>query len=118
MATHFYKQLLPSFNGPSVFLDNGLGQELVMNGGTPTVEWSFGIDSLRDHIQALETEMEKSPSSRRTLEALYHTLLAAHSHHEQQHAQVMTEHPTAEDLQEYMASYTLALSKRGNNGSN
>lgn len=118
MTTHFYRRLLPSSNGPSVLLDNGLGQEVVMNGGMPTVEWSFRIDSLRDYIQTLETEMEKTPSSRRTLEALYHTLLAAHSYHEQQHAQVMTEHPTAEDIQEYMASYTLALSNRGDNGSN
>lgn len=109
MTTQFCKGILPSATGPSVFLDQGLGQELIMNGGSPTVEWSFRIDQLRDYIQTIESQMARDDQARMALEAVYCCLLAAHMKHEKQHAQAITEAPSAEDLQEYLASYSVAI---------
>lgn len=94
--------------GVSAFTAN---QHLVMNGNTPCVAWSFRIKSLEDWLTTLEEIMlhKDMASHRRTIEGLYFSLKAAHNKHKEQHEEIVTEAPTADDLMEYLAAYAASL---------
>ena len=86
-------------------------QRLVMNGSAPCVAWSFRIKELEDWLTTLEEIMvnEATTPHRRTLESLYFSLKAAHVKHEEQHNEIVTEAPSANDLMEYLAAYSASI---------
>lgn len=86
-------------------------QHLVMNGNSPCVAWSFRIKDLEDWLTTLEEIMlhESMVSHRRTIEGLYFSLKAAHVKHKEQHNEIVTDAPTADDLMEYLAAYAASL---------
>jgi hypothetical protein len=43
------------------------------------------------------------------LEGLYFSLKAAHVKHEEQHDEIVTEAPSADDLMQYLAAYAAAI---------
>lgn len=104
-SVSFYKDLLPSDHGPTVMVNN----QLAMGGGNPTVAWSFRVEKLKDHIQMLEFHAGRDDQFARAVEPLLCELLAAHTKHEEQHNAAITDAPTAEDLQDYLASYAAAI---------
>jgi hypothetical protein len=98
--------------GTSAFLQNDHGMKIVMNGGSPCVEWSFRIKELQQWLTTLEEVMTKEENygNRRDLESIYFSLKAAHTRHLQEHEDVVTDAPTADDLQAYLAAYAAAIS--------
>lgn len=99
--------------GPSAFIRSISGVEIVMSGSNPCVEWSFRIKELENWLVTLEEAMvnENNYGQRRGLEDIYFSLKAAHVKHEKQHQEVVTDAPTADDLQAYLAAYTSAMTK-------
>jgi hypothetical protein len=86
-------------------------QRLVMNGSAPCVAWSFRIKELEDWLTTLE-EIMPLPSMvahRRALEGLYFSLKAAHAKHKEQHDEIVTNAPTADDLMQYLAAYAASI---------
>ena len=85
--------------------------QIVMNAGAPCVEWSFRIKELEQWLTTLEEMMlkEENIGNRFHLESIYFSLKAAHCRHIQQHEEVITEAPTADDLQAYLSSYAAAI---------
>jgi hypothetical protein len=98
--------------GTSAFIDKGHGMQIVMNGGSPCVEWSFRVKELQQWLTTLEEVMTKEENygNRRDLESIYFSLKAAHTRHLQEHEDVVTDAPTADDLQAYLAAYAAAIS--------
>ena len=98
--------------GTSAFVDKGHGMQIVMNAGAPCVEWSFRIKELQQWLTTLEEVMtkEENHGNRRDLESIYFSLKAAHTRHLQEHEDVVTDAPTADDLQAYLAAYAAAIS--------
>ena len=86
-------------------------QRLVMNGGAPCVAWSFRIKELEDWLTTMEEIMqdESMPCHRSSLKGLYYSLKAAHAKHLEQHNDVVTSAPTADDLMEYLAAYAASI---------
>ena len=97
--------------GPSAFIKNDCGTQIVMNSSAPCVEWSFRIKELENWLTTLEEAMvnENNYGQRRGLEDIYFSLKAAHVKHEKQHQEVVTNAPTADDLAEYLAAYAAAI---------
>jgi hypothetical protein len=98
-------------SGTSAFLQKGSHSALVMNGGDPCVEWSFRIEKLEQWLTTLEETIsrEANTGNRYDLESLYFCLKAAHTRHLQEHQDVVTDAPTADDLQAYLAAYAAAI---------
>jgi hypothetical protein len=82
---------------------------IVMNGGSPCVAWSFQVRELEDWLTTLEEIMPQHPAHRSILEGLYFSLKAAHVKHEEQHDEIVTEAPSADDLMQYLAAYAAAI---------
>lgn len=101
--------------GTSAFVQGASGLQLVMNSGFPCVEWSFRINELQRWLTTLEELMvrEGNEGNRRDLEDIYFSLKAAHSKHKQQHQEVVTDAPTADDLFSYLVAYAKALGEEG-----
>jgi hypothetical protein len=97
--------------GTSAFLKSNHGMKIVMNGGSPCVEWSFRIQELQQWLTTLEEVMikEENRGNRRDLEGIYFSLKAAHTRHLQEHEDVVTDAPTADDLQAYLVAYAAAI---------
>ena len=97
--------------GTSAFVKHDYGMEIVMNGGAPCVEWSFRIKELQQWLTTLEEVMikEENVGNRRDLEGMYFSLKAAHARHLEQHEEIITDAPTADDLQAYLADYAAAV---------
>ena len=104
--------------GTSAFLQNDHGMKIVMNGGSPCVEWSFRVKELQQWLTTLEEVMlkEENRGNRRDLEGIYFSLKAAHTRHLQEHEDVVTDAPTADDLQAYLAAYAAAISTASQEG--
>jgi hypothetical protein len=98
-------------SGTTAFLQKGSHSALVMNGGEPCVEWSFRIEKLEQWLTTLEETIsrEANTGNRYDLESLYFCLKAAHTRHLQEHNDVVTDAPTADDLQAYLAAYAAAI---------
>ena len=97
--------------GTSAFVQHDHGMKIVMNAGAPCVEWSFRVKELQQWLTTLEEVMikEENVGNRRDLEGIYFSLKAAHSRHLQEHEEVVTDAPTADDLQAYLADYAAAV---------
>ena len=102
--------------GTTAFLQKGSHSALVMNGGDPCVEWSFRIEKLEQWLTTLEEVIshEANTGNRYDLESLYFCLKAAHTRHLQEHEDVVTEAPTADDLQAYLTAYAAAVNTTTN----
>jgi hypothetical protein len=96
--------------GPSAFTKYN---DIVMNNGAPCVGWSFRIKDLEDWLTTLEEIIPEQTAHRSILEGLYFSLKAAHVKHKQQHDEIVTEAPGADDLMEYLASYAAAVGGQG-----
>ena len=98
-------------SGTSAFLKTGSRSSLVMTCGDPYVEWGFRIEKLEQWLTTLEETIshEANTGNRYDLEGLYFSLKAAHARHLQEHEAVVTEAPTADDLQAYLAAYAAAI---------
>lgn len=85
--------------------------KLVMNMGQPVVAWSFRIKDLEEWLTTLEEAMLAEPNvaKRWSLERIYFSLKAAHTKHLDQHNEVVTNAPNADDLMQYLASYAACL---------
>jgi hypothetical protein len=101
--------------GPSAFIKNDCGTQIVMNSSAPCVEWSFRIKELENWLTTLEEAMvnENNYGQRRGLEDIYFSLKAAHKKHQAQHEAIVTDAPTADDLQAYLAAYAAAIGGQG-----
>lgn len=94
--------------GISAFTPDG---KLTMNGGLPTVGWSFRIKDLENWLTTLEEIMlhESMTSHRQALEGLYFSLKAAHKRHVDEHNEIVTDAPTPDDLVSYLMAYAAAI---------
>ena len=102
-----FTRLIPQ-GAISAFTDDG---QLLMNCGSPIVEWSFRIDDLQEYIQTLERAIDEEPSMAQRM-GLEHSLIClscAYKHHQKQHQQVLTEAPTGQDLEEYLTFYAASI---------
>ena len=101
--------------GPSAFIRTEYNTQIVMSGSAPCVEWSFRIKDLENWLTTLEEAMvdENNCSQRRGLEDIYFSLKAAHTKHQAQHEAIVTDAPTADDLQAYLAAYAAAVGGQG-----
>jgi hypothetical protein len=99
--------------GPSAFIRSNSGTQIVMSGSAPCVEWSFRIKELEIWLTTLEEAMtnEGCYGQRRGLEDIYFSLKAAHKKHQTQHEAIVTDAPTADDLQAYLMAYAAAITK-------
>lgn len=97
--------------GVSAFTNGNEGIQIVMNSNAPCVGWSFRIKDLQQWLTTLEEVMAKEENigNRRDLEGIYFSLKAAHTRHLQEHEEVITEAPTADDLQAYLMAYAAAV---------
>jgi aminopeptidase-like protein len=92
--------------GVSAFHDG----TLVMNHGNPTVTHWLRIKELQNWLITLEETILEAPAAHRYhLEQLYFSLKSAHNAHLREHEAIVTEAPTAEDLQEYLSAYAAAI---------
>ena len=83
--------------------------KLVMLANRPMVSWGFSLERLEESLTTLEEIMNIVPLCHRySLETLYFSLKSAHHKLEQEHDE-MTEEPTVDDLQEYLAAYAAAV---------
>jgi hypothetical protein len=98
--------------GTSAFTKEG---RLVMTMNQPTVAWSFRIVDLERWMTTLETVLDENPGNPHCsdLICLLCSLKAAHDHHVEQHHEVVTEAPTADDQIAYLAAYTAAIGNGG-----
>ena len=97
--------------GPSAFIRTEYNTQIVMSGSAPCVEWSFRIKELENWLITLEEAMtsEDCHGHRRGLEDIYFSLKAAHKKHQAQHEAIVTDAPTADDLQAYLMAYAAAV---------
>ena len=95
-------------NTTSVFTDNG---DLVMNLDRPVVASYLQVADVEEWLTTLEETMGKEANTvnRRSLEGLYFVLKVAHRKHLEQHAEVQSQAPTADDLQAYLSAYAAAI---------
>jgi hypothetical protein len=101
--------------GPSAFIRTEYNTQIVMSGSAPCVEWSFRIKELENWLITLEEAMtnEGCYGQRRGLEDIYFSLKAAHKKHQAQHEAIVTDAPTADDLQAYLVAYAAAVGGQG-----
>jgi hypothetical protein len=101
--------------GPSAFIRTEYNTQIVMSGSNPCVEWSFRIKELENWLITLEEAMtnEGCYGQRRGLENIYFSLKAAHKKHQAQHEAIVTDAPTADDLQAYLMAYAAAIGGQG-----
>ena len=101
--------------GASAFIRTEYNTQIVMNSNAPCVEWSFRIKELENWLTTLEEAMtnEGCYGQRRGLEDIYFSLKAAHKKHQTQHDAIVTDAPTADDLQAYLAAYAAAIGGQG-----
>ena len=101
--------------GPSAFIRTEYNTQIVMSGSAPCVEWSFRIKELENWLITLEEAMtnEGCYGQRRGLEDIYFSLKAAHKKHQAQHEAIVTDAPTADDLQAYLMAYAAAVGGQG-----
>jgi len=95
-------------NTTSVFTDKG---DLVMNLDRPVVSSYLQIKELEEWLITLEETMARETNvvNRRSLEGIYFMLKAARRKHLDQHEEVQSQAPTADDLQAYLSAYAAAI---------
>ena len=87
------------------------GNKIVMNFNQPVVSTYLRASELERWLTTLEEVITKDASAhnRHDLEGIYFSLKAAHTRHLQEHEDVVTEAPTADDLQAYLTAYAAAV---------
>jgi len=95
-------------NTTSVFTDKG---DLVMNLDRPVVSSYLQVKEVEEWLITLEETMvrETNVANRRSLEGIYFMLKAARRKHLDQHEEVQSQAPTADDLQAYLSAYAAAI---------
>jgi hypothetical protein len=85
--------------------------EVVMACSIPMVQSYFSISDLQRWITTLEETMgnEKSMAHQHDLENMRFTFQAMLIKHQDQHEEVISAAPTADDLQSYLAFYSAAI---------
>ena len=84
--------------------------KLVMNYGSPYVNWGFSVDKLEEWLTTLEEIVNIVPPAHRcALLSLYGSLEAAHMRHRKEHEEVVTAAPTSDDLMSYLTAYAAAM---------
>jgi len=102
-------------HGPNAFIDKGYRMQLAMSGGAPYVEWGFCIKQLQEWITTMEETIsqEANAHNRSHLEGILFSLKAAHARHLEQHEEIVTDAPNADDLQAYLSAYAAAVGGKG-----
>lgn len=82
--------------------------EVVMACSIPMVQGYFSVADLQRWATTLEEAMksEKNIAHRYDLESIYFTFQAMLIKHQEQHEEVISAAPSADDLQAYLASYS------------
>ena len=95
-------------NTTSAFTDSGA---MVMNLDQPVVAWHFHIKELEEWLTTLEEAMAKETNAgnRRSFEGMYFSMKTAYRKHLDQHEEVQSQAPTADDLQAYLSAYAAAI---------
>ena len=98
-------------SGVSAFHETSAGSSLVMTGGSPYVQWGFRVERIQQWLVTLEQVIgnEANTGNRHDLEGLYFSLKTAHAQHIKEHEAVVTDAPSADDLQAYLTAYTAAM---------
>ena len=92
--------------GVSAFHDS----TLVMNCSLPMALHYICVKELQEWLITLEEIIPKAPTAHRYhLEQLFCSLKSAYNTHLREHEAIVTEAPTAEDLQEYLVAYAAAI---------
>ena len=101
--------------GTSAFIKTSNGMQAVMCAGVPFVEYTFHVRPLQQWLTTLEEVMvkEENTNNRRDLESIYFSIKAAYNHHLEQHEEIVTAAPTADDLQAYLAAYAAEVGGHG-----
>lgn len=88
---------------------------LAMSGGAPYVEWGFCIEQLQQWLTTMEETIsqEANAHNRSHLEGILFSLRAAHARHSEQHEEIITDAPNADDLQAYLSAYAAAVGGKG-----
>lgn len=86
---------------------------LVMNMGHPTISTYLRIKEMQEWMTTLEEVMllPRIAPHLYHLEGMYFAFKVAIKHHKKEHLEVVTEAPSEKDLEEYLASYAIAISK-------
>lgn len=93
--------------GTTAFTPDG---RLAMNFGRPSVSWTFQAADLADWLTTLEETIDLLPRCHhRSLNKLYCCLKAAHNRHLTEHAAIVTDAPSEDDLMEYLVAYAAAM---------
>lgn len=87
-----------------------LDKELVMSYGHPTISTFLRVNEMERWMTTLEEVMVLSDATahRYDLESMYFALKATVKRHTKNHLEVVSEAPTADDLQEYLSAYAAA----------
>jgi hypothetical protein len=98
-------------SGVSAFHETSAGSSLVMTSGSPYVQWGFRVERIQQWLVTLEQviDNEANAGNRHDLEELYFSLKTAHAQHLKEHEAVVTDAPSADDLQAYLTAYTAAM---------
>ena len=92
--------------GVSAFHD----RTLVMSCSLPMTMHYVVVKELQEWLTTLEELIPQAPTAHRYyLEQLFFSLKTAYNAHLREHEAVVTEAPTAEDLQEYLVAYAAAI---------
>ena len=102
-------------HGLNAFIDKGCGMQLAMSGGAPYVEWGFRIEQLQQWLTTMEETIAKEANfhNRSDLEGIFFSLKAAYARHLEQHKEIVTDAPSADDLQAYLSAYAAAVGGKG-----
>jgi len=106
-------QIIAERNGSTSAFTND--NRLVMSMGRPLISTYLSVKEIQEWMTTLEEIMDVPSMAchRYHLQTIYFTCKGALKRHNEEHAEVVSEAPTAEDLQEYLASYAVAISNNG-----
>lgn len=108
-ATHYMAQIMELVKGTiSARSDSN---EVVMACSIPMVQSYFNVSDLQRWTTTLEETMsnEKNMAHQHDLENIYFTFQSMLIKHQDQHKEVVSSAPTADDLQSYLAFYSAAI---------
>lgn len=86
--------------------------KLVMNYDRPYVAWGFSVANLEQWLLTLDALLDNDESFRHHawhLRSLRSTLRAAHNKHKEEHAAIVIDTPSADDLMSYLMAYATAM---------
>jgi len=94
-------------HGTSAFKADGT---MMMLDNEPYCSTGFRLTRVEEWLTTLEEIIPTiEPCHRYAIESLYFMLKATRIQHEKDHEEMVSEAPTAEDLQEYLSAYAAAI---------